>query len=43
MLAAAGGVATAGNEGEVSMKNSSASMLLLLEITRLVEPHAAEF
>ena len=40
MLAAVGGVAT--DEGEVSMENSSASMLLLLEITRLVEPHAAE-
>jgi hypothetical protein len=42
VLAAARGGATAGNEGEVSMENSSASMLPLLEITRLVEPHAAE-
>ena len=34
------GIATAGSEGEVSMSNSSASTVLWLEITKLVEPHA---
>ena len=36
-------IATAGSEGEVSMSNSSASTLLWLEITKLVEPHAEKY